>query len=226
MLCRRLGRTEISARRLRRLADHTGGNPLLARALLDELTDDALKAADGSFRAPRSLAGLILPRLAALPPPARDLVVAVSVLGDQGALSDVAALAGMADPAAALDEAQRAGFLTERDTPSGRVVSFAHLLIRHAVYDDLGAERRRRLHLRAAAIVGGPAALEHRSAAAVGPDPELAADLCAAAAAAADAGKLLLAARYLQQAARSRSADQPGTSARYRPSSCWCRPPT
>ena len=199
-LCRRLGRREISGRVVRRLADHTGGNPLLARAMLDELTGDALKATDGSFRAPRSLAGLILPRLAALPPPVRDLVVAVSVLGDQSALSDVAALAGLADPSAALDEAQRAGFLTERRTLSGRVVSFAHLLIRHAVYDDLGSERRRRLHLRAAAIVGDPAALEHRSAAAVGPDPELAADLCVVATAAADAGKLLLAARYLQQA--------------------------
>ena len=91
--------------------------------------------------------------------------------------------------------------LVERDTPSGRAVSFPHLLIRQAVYHDLGAERRRRLHLRAAAILGGQEALAHRVAAADGPDAELAADLCAAAAAAADAGQLLLAARYLQQAA-------------------------
>ena len=58
---------ELSERTVRRLADHTGGNPLLARALLDELTDDELRATGGFFRAPRSLAGLILPRLAALP---------------------------------------------------------------------------------------------------------------------------------------------------------------
>ena len=201
LLGRRLGRAELSERAVGRLADHTGGNPLLARALLDELTDDELRATGGLFRAPRSLAGLILPRLAALPQPARELVVAASVLGAHAALADAAALAGTAEPTAALDQAGQAGLLVERDTPSGRSVSFPHLLIRQAVYHDLGAERRRRLHLRAAAIVGGQEALAHRVAAAVGPDAELASDLGAAAAAAADAGQLLLAARYLQQAA-------------------------
>ena len=48
--------------------------------------------------------------------------------------------------------------------------------------------------------MGGQDALGHRVAAAAGPDAELATDLCAAAAAAEDAGELLLAARYLQQA--------------------------
>ena len=201
MMCRRLGRAELSERTVERLAGHTGGNPLLARALLDELTDEELRAAGGLFRAPRSLAGLILPRLAALPRRARDLVVAVSVLGERAALADAAAMAGTADPAAALDKAERAGLLVEQDTPSGQAVSFPHLLIRQAVYHDLGAEQRRRLHLRAAAIVGGQEALGHRVAAAAGPDVELAADLCAVAAAAENAGKLLLAARYLQQAA-------------------------
>ena len=200
-LCRRLGRTELSERTVGRLADHTGGNPLLVRALLDELADDELRGTGGSFRAPRSLAGLILPRLAALSRPARDLVVAASVLGEHAALADAATVAGTAEPAAALDKAERAGLLVERDTPSGRAVSFPHLLIRQAVYYDLGAERRRRLHLRAAAIMGGQEALAHRVAAAAGPDAELAADLCAAAATATDAGQLLLAARYLQQAA-------------------------
>jgi ATP/maltotriose-dependent transcriptional regulator MalT len=185
---------------VRRLADHTGGNPLLVRALLAELTKEALKATDGALRAPRSLAGLILPRLAALPRPVRDLVVAASVLGDHCALADVAAVADAAEPAAALDKAERAGFLLGRSTTLGAVVSFPHLLIRQAIYDDLGAERRRRLHLRAASTVGGQQALAHRAAAAIGPDPELAADLSGAAATAVDAGKLLLGARYLQQA--------------------------
>ncbi len=201
LLCRRLGRMELSERTVRRLADHTGGNPLLARALLDDLTDDELKASGGSFRAPRSLAGLILPRLASLPRPARDLVVAASVLGDHATLADAATLARTAEPTGALDKAVRAGLLFEQDTPSGRAVKFPHLLIRQAVYGDLGVERRRRLHLRAAAILGGQASLAHRVAAADGRDAELAADLSAAATAAADAGNLVLSARYLQQAA-------------------------
>ena len=201
MLCRQLGRTGLSERAVRRLASHTGGNPLLARALLAELTDEALKATTGHFRAPRSLAGLVLPRLAVLSRPARELVVAAAVLGDRCALADAAAVAGTAEPSAALDKAERAAFLFEQDTAAGRAVSFPHLLIRQAIYDDLGAERRRRLHLRAAAIVGGQEALAHRVAAAVGADPELAADLSAAAGRAVAAGKPLLAARYLQQAA-------------------------
>jgi DNA-binding CsgD family transcriptional regulator len=201
MLCRRLGRAELSERTVGRLADHTGGNPLLARALLDELTDDELRATEGCFRAPRSLAGLILPRLAALSRPARDLVVAASVLGEHAALADAAAVAGTAESAVALDKAAEAGLLVEQDTPSGRTVSFPHLLIRQVVYHDLGAQRRGRLHLRAAAILGGQEGLAHRVAAADGPDGELAADLCSAAAVAADAGQLLMAARHLRQAA-------------------------
>jgi DNA-binding CsgD family transcriptional regulator len=201
LLCQRLGRAELAEPAVRRLTEHTDGNPLLTRALLDELTDDDLKAMDRNFRAPRSLAGLVLPRLAALSPPARDLVVAASVLGRHAALADAAALAGVAEPTAALDETDRAGLLLEHVTPSGRAVSFPHLLMRQAVYGDLGAERRRRLHLRAATIVEGQEALAHRVAAADGPDAELAADLSSAAATAAAAGNLLLAARYLQHAA-------------------------
>ena len=201
LLGRELGRGGLPRRALRGLADRTAGNPLLARALLSELTDEALKATNGPLRAPTSLAALILPRLATLSQSARDLVVAASVLGDHCTLADAAAVADPADPAAALEEAERAGFLIEQDTPAGWRLSFAHLLLRQTVYGDLGAERRRALHLRAASILAGPDALAHRAAAAVGPDPGLAADLTAAAATAAEAGRLGLAARYLQQAA-------------------------
>ena len=200
-LCRELGRASLPERALARLAEHTGGNPLLARALLAELTDEGLRASGGFFRAPRSVAGIILPRLAVLPRAVRDLVLAAAVLGDRSALDDVAAVAGTADPTGALGKAERAGFLVERSVPLGREVSFAHPLIRQAVYGDLRPERRRQLHLRAAAVVGAGEALAHRAAAAVGPDPALAAALAAAAATADGAGRPLLAAALLQQAA-------------------------
>jgi DNA-binding CsgD family transcriptional regulator len=201
LLCQELGRAGLSEGTLRRLAAHTGGSPLLARALLTELTDEDLKAAGRPFRAPASVAGLVRPRLRALQQPAHDLVGAASVLGEHCTLAELAGVAGTADPAAALGEAERAGFLTEQDMPSGWRVSFVHALVRQAVYGDLGAERRRLLHLRAASAVAPQEALTHRAAAAVGPDPGLAADLDGAAAVAADAGKLRLAAWYLQQAA-------------------------
>jgi len=117
LLCGRLGRTALSARTLGQLADHTGGNPLLARALLEELTDEELTAQGDFLRAPRSLASLILPRLATLSRPARDLVIAASVLGDSAPLADAAQLAGTAKPVAALEKAERAGLLLGRENP-------------------------------------------------------------------------------------------------------------
>jgi DNA-binding CsgD family transcriptional regulator/tetratricopeptide (TPR) repeat protein len=201
VLCRVLGRTGLSDRIFRRLRRYTGGNPLLARALLAELTDEVLNDPHRSLRAPRSLAELTELRLAALSQSARDLVAAASVLGGHGRLVDVTAVADAAAPATALGEAERAGILLEQETPAGWQVSFPHLLVRQAVYGSLGAERRRALHLRAAAVVGGEESLAHRTAAAAGVDRELACDLDTAADRALAAGKLRLAARYRQQAA-------------------------
>ena len=201
MLCRALGHAALSGPALRRLRQYTGGNPLLARALLAELTDDALNDPGGLVRAPRSLDEVTQLRLAALSAAARDVVAAAAVVGEHSALVDVATVADTTDAAAALGEAERAGILLEQETPSGWRVSFPHPLVRQAVYSGLGAERRRALHLRAAAIAGGENSLAHRTAAAAGADRELASDLGQAASQAAAAGKLRLAARYLQQAA-------------------------
>jgi len=200
-LCRALGRPGHSDRAFRRLSESTGGNPLLARALLAELDDKALDDPDAQLRAPRSLAEVIQLRLDALSPAGRDFVAAAAVLGEHGRLVDVAALADTPAPEVALGEAERAGLLLEQQTPAGWRVTFGHPLVRQALYDGLGGERRRELHRRAAAIVGGEESLAHRSAAAVGADPELAADLDEAAASAVSSGNLRLAARYRQQAA-------------------------
>ncbi len=201
MLCRALGRGGLSDRTFRRLRQYTGGNPLLARALLAELTDDALNDPGELVRAPRSLAEVIQLRLALLSPTARDVVAAAAVLGEHSTLVDVAAVTRTTAAAAALGEAERAGILLEEETSSGWRVSFSHPLVRQAVYCGLGAERRRALHLHAATVVGGENSLAHRTAAAAGADRELASDLDQAAGQAAAAGKLRLAARYLQQAA-------------------------
>jgi len=202
VLCQELGHAGLPDRVLLKLAEQTGGNPLLARALLAELTDAELRAAaEGQLSAPGSLAGLIRSRLAALSPAAGDLVVATSVLGDHCTLPDVACVAGTPDPAQALAEAQQGGLLVERRTPAGWTVAFPHLLVRQAVYGQLGPVRRRALHLRAGSVTTGHESLAHRAAAAADLDPGLADDLDAAARAAAEAGKLRLAAWYSRQAA-------------------------
>jgi DNA-binding CsgD family transcriptional regulator len=201
LLCEALGRGGLTERAIRRIADFSGGNPLFALALLDELPDDVLAAPDGLSRVPRSLAGLILPRVAGLSRQARELVAAAAVLGEHCPLADAGAVAGLHDPRAGLNEAARAGVLTERIEASGALLSFGHALIRRVVYDDLGQRRRQRMHARAARIATGTAALAHRAAAAQHADPELAAALAATGASAAEAGHLLMAASCLHQAA-------------------------
>ena len=82
-------------------------------------------------------------------------------------------------PSPALDEAVRAGLLGEVLTGTAHHVVFPHELVRAAVYADLSPARRHALHRAAAALLGGPAGVDHRIAAAVGPDPDLAAELTA-----------------------------------------------
>ena len=112
----------------------------------------------------------------------------------------MAALAGTAAPAAALGEAERAGILLEQETPSGWRVSFAHLLVRQAVYGDLGPSGGGRC------ICVPPRSWGARSRSLTGP-PLLSArtrnwrPILTRRPPGAAAGKLRLAARYLQQAA-------------------------
>ena len=83
----------------------------------------------------------------------------------------------MPDPLGGLDEAVKAGLLSEVLSDTGHDVVFAHELVRAAVYADLSPARRHALHRAAAAKLDGDIALQHRIAAAVGPDTELATEL-------------------------------------------------
>jgi len=161
----------------RRLHEHTGGHPLYARALLEELPAEALMEASSALPAPHSMSFLVLVRLAKLSPPAQDLVLAAAVLGSRCALSDAVRVAELADPVAALDEAVRAGMLINGPPGHPRDVAFPHVLVRAAIYADLSPARRHALHRRAGELVGGAPSLHHRVAAAIGPDAELAGEL-------------------------------------------------
>ncbi len=173
---------QLSPAASHRLHEHTGGHPLYARALLQELPPEALLETTGVLPAPHSLSSLVLVRLAKVGPAAQTLVLAVAVLGSRCGLSDAVLVADVADPIAALDEAARAGLLVEGPPGHPRDVAFPHLLYRGAVYADLSPARRRALHRRAASVLGGTPALAHRIAAAAGPDRELADELAALAA--------------------------------------------
>jgi len=161
-----------------RLRQHTGGNPLHLRALLDDLAPADLRGT-GPLPAPRSFGQLVLRTLGSVSGPAAALARATAVLPDGTGLATVAALAEVPEPEPAVDELTRANLLTCQYADDGWRLAFAHPLVRAAVYDDLGPLDRQRLHRLAADLVDGDAGLMHRVAAASGPDPDLAAALAA-----------------------------------------------
>jgi DNA-binding CsgD family transcriptional regulator len=156
-----------------RLSEHTGGNPLHARALIDELGDSGLRAG-GVLPAPRSFAQLTIGRLVAMDGEAVQLATAGAVLGSRFSVPLAALVGGVADPVGALDSAVAAGLL-ER-APEGHA-RFTHPLVRGAVYNDLSAARLRSLHLAAADATTGTRSLEHRVSASAGSNDDLAQEL-------------------------------------------------
>ena len=189
----------VAAQRIR---DHTDGVPLHVLELLHDLPPEVLQAPGPELPAPRSLATLVLSRLAACAAETEQFVVAVAVLGRDCTVADAAAVAEMDDPLPALQEAVRQRLVIEYDTASGRRCAFPHALIRAAVYRDIGVDRRARLHERAATLCAGPSALAHRVAGCHGTDAALAADLAAQATTDRAAGSLASAADHLMMAAR------------------------
>jgi DNA-binding CsgD family transcriptional regulator len=163
----------------KQLRDHSGGNPLHARALLEELPLDTLrKAGDTPLPCPRSFSAQVLGRLADCSPDCRRLVIAASVLGDQCPLGLAQHVASVTDVLEAVEGAVNAGLLELRDVGGEHRIAFPHSLTRAAIYHDIGPVQRAALHRRAADLIADEAAaLFHRCAATVGEDDELAAEL-------------------------------------------------
>jgi DNA-binding CsgD family transcriptional regulator/tetratricopeptide (TPR) repeat protein len=173
-----MGVCPLSSQAAQRLHRHTEGNPLYARALLEEVPAEAWQSPERYLPAPRSFTLLVLGRRASCSEEARRLVDAASVLGIHCSLESAAALAGIGAPLPALDETSRAGLLQLSEPMRGRRIAFPHPLVHAAIYDGLGAAVRADLHARAAGVVDERAAsLHHRVAAATGADAGLAAEL-------------------------------------------------
>lgn len=121
-----LGGVTLSPLAAARLWRHAGGNPFYIRCLADELDPEVLAAPAGPLPAPRSLATLLVARLAGCAPGTRDLVCAAAVLGERCSLTVAAAVAGAHAPTDALAEALAARLLDERHDGSGREIEFVH----------------------------------------------------------------------------------------------------
>ena len=174
-----MGVDHLSSRAADRIRTHTGGNPLHATAIFDEIIPAILREpSDLPLPSTADFGALVRSRLDGCTPDARRLVGAASVLGLSSRLAIAGRLAELEETLVPLERAMAAHLLEERGSPADRVIAFPHPLVQAAAYHALGPARRADLHERAAALVVDEAtALRHRVAAARGADPQLAADL-------------------------------------------------
>lgn len=153
------GLADPSAALLADCATATGGNPLLATALLRDLAvrdtaagsteapASAQLGAVGELRGIAAVARAVEVRLGRLEPLAGEFARLASVLGDGASLGQVARLAGVdLDRAAAAADLLIASGLLATAEP----ISFAHPLVRASLHDHVPATRRARLHAAAA----------------------------------------------------------------------------
>ena len=167
------GGRSIASRAARRLVDHTAGSPLYLRSLIAELPTDEIATTSGPLPAPPSFGALVAETAASCSADARQLVEAAAIFGHPCPLTTVAAVGGINNPLVALEEAARSKLSSATHRNGEWLVGFPHPLIRSAVYDSLGPATRADLHRRAAATLPEEAALDHRIAAADGPDAGL-----------------------------------------------------
>src|SRR4051794_23625380 len=140
----------LSRAALRALRNHTGGSPLYARALLEEVPPDRWHDPTLVLPAPRRLAGLVETRLRTFSDAARRLISAAAVIGAPSTLDVCAGLAAVEDAAAALDETAKSRLLRVETRDGAPVIAFTHPLYQAAVYEQTGPLERRELHLRCA----------------------------------------------------------------------------
>ncbi|GGP82629.1 ATP-binding protein [Saccharothrix coeruleofusca] len=192
----------------------SGGNPLLLRSILTDLTLAGYQPGDRAADAvracrPAPLRNRLLARLRGQPAPVRAFAEALCFLGDAPDMELVGSLAGL-DPIACREIARslaRQGLITTSTTPE-----FTHPVVRDAIEELTTAAEGERLHTAAAALLhrgGYPAeAVAAHLLAVSSPQQLWAVDvLRAAAESAAQRGEHELAARYLRRALLDASAD-------------------
>src|SRR4051812_15137379 len=158
---------------LQRIAQASGGNPLLALELARALGEAGARPLPGEpLPVPETLGALMEGRIRRLPAASREAVlVAASVASAHRAL--VAGVVGdRVDDA--LAAAERAGVVAI----AGDRVRFTHPLLASAAYAAAPAESRRDVHRKLAGIVAEPEEqARHRALGAAGPDESVAAAL-------------------------------------------------
>ncbi len=173
-----LGIDDFGLSAAQRLRFGTQGNPLHAKALLEEFPLAEWGPQEQPLPPPRSFRRLVADRYAGCAADTRRLIDAAAVLPVHCPLPLAAALAGIERPLDAVDEAAKHDLLHVSEAQQPWTLAFPHPLVRAAVYDGLGPARRHALHVAAAGLLTDDAAvLRHRVAAALEPDEQLADEL-------------------------------------------------
>ncbi|MFI7522209.1 ATP-binding protein [Micromonospora globbae] len=200
-----------------RIAEDSGGNPLLAIELARAvLRLPQLPAPGADLPAAPSLRHLVAERLAALPPATRQAI-------RLAALSGGPTLSGLARAGVApedLDAAEEAGLVAV----TGEEVTFAHPVYAAAVRGDVPPGVRRRLHRLLADTARDPDERARQLARCVdAPDAAAAAEIAAAAARQRALGAPEIAAGLYETAARLAPPEAAGEYARWRLAAAQCR---
>jgi DNA-binding CsgD family transcriptional regulator len=212
MLADRVGR-ELSPAAAAKAWELCAGNPLLLEQVAVAIGQGAMDAEAPESWPPLKADGLLLSRFAGLPSAALRCARAASVLGVRFRLEVAAEVAGLAevetDPA--VEALCRSGLVSQ--TSAGRV-RFVHTLFAQALYDDLPAPVRARLHARSFEVLArrglDAEAAEHALRAGLRGDPEVVAALERAGRRALQVGALATAATQLTTAV-SLAGDQAST---------------
>lgn len=203
-LCAALGVAPPSMRRTRSLVRDTDGNPLwLTRLVIARHRDGQASSGSSSGLppAPEPLAALVRRQFDACPPDGRRLAAGVAVLGRACSLAEVCALAGIDNSASALSDALRWQLVEVTGQAPSLTLTPPHALVRAAIYYAVNPVERGSLHLAVAEATNDPVtALEHRAAAALLPDSDLAEELVQQAATESELGLNIRAADHLMLA--------------------------
>ncbi len=158
--------SRASADLARACLEATGGNPLLLRALIDELASE--DAGQGELVArvrditPDSVREETARRLAREAEAVQRIASAAAILGDGAGIDEVAAVADLAVPDA-VDAADR--LVSLEILARGPELAFVHPLIGSAVLETVPEHRRRAAHARAARVLDDLGAPPERVAA-------------------------------------------------------------
>ncbi|MCA1845998.1 MAG: AAA family ATPase, partial [Actinobacteria bacterium] len=167
------------------LEERARGNPLFILGLLAALRqENADPTAPRLSRLPEGLTDRVTARLGTLAEPARDTLDVLAAVGRRVEFGECALLTGRTDAELGpiLDGLVRAGLITGVERKGELLYEIAHPLVQEAIYQSLGAVRRRTVHrqlgrsLRAAGSLGEAA--PHFARAAEPGDPEAIEVLC------------------------------------------------